>query len=126
MLSGDENPGGSGRPTFSAHPLGIAAPSALIGGWLVPAFAHQWQDRQKERDLKREIASDFDCDVTRTVIASQLLLARLFPEAQTSDVRRREVDRARGAARRRALAGLPRRGGARAAGGHGVPRTHAE
>jgi hypothetical protein len=77
------------------HPLAIAALSALVAGWLLPAFAHQWQDRQKERDLKRELATELDRDVTGTVIAAQLLMTRAFPEAQTADVRRAEYERAR-------------------------------
>lgn len=77
------------------HPLAIAALSALVAGWLLPAFAHQWQDRQKERDLKRELATELDREVTRTVVAAQLLMTRAFPEAQAADVRRAEYERDR-------------------------------
>jgi hypothetical protein len=99
----DNQPRRSRAGKFLAHPLAIAAVTALIAGWLVPAFAHQWQDRRDERELKREIATELDRGATRTVIASQLLIARLFPEAQTSDVRREEYRRARGADRAASL-----------------------
>ncbi len=75
-----------------------------MAGWLLPAFAHQWQDRQKERDLKRELATQLDRDVTSTVIAAQLLLSRQFPEAQTATVRRQERDGAPSGGRREKLA----------------------
>jgi hypothetical protein len=74
------------------HPLAIAAASALVAGWLLPAFAHQWQDRQKERELKRELAIQLDRDATSTVIAAQLLVTGQFPEAQTATVRMEERD----------------------------------
>jgi hypothetical protein len=76
------------------HPLAIAAVSALVAGWLFPAFAHQWQDRQKERDLKRELATELDRQVTETVVAAQLLMTRAFPEAQAADLRRAEYEKA--------------------------------
>jgi hypothetical protein len=65
--------------------------SALLIAWLVPAFAHQWQDRQTERELKRDIATKLDSDTTHTVIATRILIERLFPEAQTTDARAEEV-----------------------------------
>ena len=73
---------------FLRHPLAIAGLSAIVAGWLFPAFAHQWQDRQKERDLKRELATELDREVTRSVVAAQLLITRTFPEAQAVDVLR--------------------------------------
>lgn len=104
------------------HPLAITAVSALAAGWLLPAFAHQWQDRQKERDLKRELATELDRDVTRTLITAQLLMTRAFPEAQTANVRRAEYQRAlptERSARARYLGALERE---RAAGTEGFVR----
>jgi hypothetical protein len=69
------------------HPLALAAASALVAGWVLPAFAHQWQDRQKERELKRELATQLDRDTTTAVIAARELIDRRFPEAQTTDAR---------------------------------------
>jgi hypothetical protein len=82
-------------PELLRHPLAITAVSALLAGWLLPAFAHQWQDRQAERELKRELATQLDRDVTTTLINARLLIDRRFPEAQTGDVRLRELRRAR-------------------------------
>jgi hypothetical protein len=74
-----------------------------VAGWLLPPFAHQWQDRQKERDLKRELATQLDRDITTAVISAQLLLTRQFPEAQTAIVRKRERDDASSPGRREKL-----------------------
>ncbi len=59
----------------------------MVAGWLLPPFAHQWQDRQKERELKRELATQLDGDATKTVIAGRILIDRRFPEAQTTEAR---------------------------------------
>jgi hypothetical protein len=91
-------------PDVLRHPLAITALSALLAGWLLPAFVHQWQDRQAERELKRELATQLDRDVTTTVIDARLLIDRRFPEAQTGDVRLGELRRAPLADRTRARA----------------------
>lgn len=38
-----------------AHPLVVTAVSALLASVLIPLFTRQWQDRQKELDLKRNL-----------------------------------------------------------------------
>jgi hypothetical protein len=86
------------------HPLAITAISALLAGWLLPAFAHQWQDRQAERELKRELATQLDRDVTTAVIDARLLIDRRFPEGQTGDVRLQELRSVPQAERTRARA----------------------
>ena len=79
----------AGVKSALSHPLAITAVGALIAGWCA-ALRHQWQDRRDERELKRELATRLDGDATATVIAAQLLLARQFPEAQTTNVRRQD------------------------------------
>jgi hypothetical protein len=66
----------------------------VIGGWLIPAFAHQWQDRKSERDLKHEIATNLDHDLTAAVIQARVLIDRRFPEAQTTDARNTDLHKA--------------------------------
>ena len=88
----EERHDGGGVRDALRHPLAITAASALVAGWLLPAFAHQWQDRQKERELKRDLAIQLDRDATSTVIAAQLLVTRQFLEAQTATVRMEERD----------------------------------
>jgi hypothetical protein len=76
---------------FASHPLAVAALGGLIAAWLLPAIAQQWQDRQKERELKRDIATQLDRDSTSTIIAVRILVDRSFPEAQTAAARRAEL-----------------------------------
>src|SRR6476660_5224184 len=79
-----------GRLESLRHPLAVTAFSALLAGWLIPGFAHQWQDRQKERELKRGLATQLDRDATTAVVAGRILIDRRFPEAQTTEARRLE------------------------------------
>ena len=76
------------------HPLAITALSALAASLLIPAFTHQWQDRQKERDLKTELATSLDELTTRAVVAARIVIERRFREAQTTDARQEDLDAA--------------------------------
>jgi hypothetical protein len=77
------------RSTFGAlrHPLVITLFSALIAGWLFPAFSRQWQDRQKVRDLKNGLVTRVDEATTRTIVATRFLVDRRSRAAQTTDER---------------------------------------
>lgn len=88
------------------HPLAITAASALLAGWLLPPFAHQWQDRQKERELKRELATQLDRDATKTVIGGRILVDLRFPEAQTTEARLLDLQAAAPTGRAAARAAL--------------------
>jgi len=76
------------------HPLAITALGALAASLLIPAFTNQWQDRQKERDLKTELATSLDELTTRAVIAARIVIDRRFREAQTTDAREEDLDAA--------------------------------
>ncbi len=67
---------------------------ALAASLLIPAFTNQWQDRQKERDLKTELATSLDELTTRAVIAARVVIDRRFREAQTTDAREDELEAA--------------------------------
>jgi hypothetical protein len=73
------------------HPLAITALSALAATLLLPAFTNQWQDRQRERDLKTDLATSLDELTTRTVIAARFVIDRRFREAQTTEARKAEL-----------------------------------
>jgi hypothetical protein len=50
-----------------AHPLVITVVSALLASVLIPLFTRQWQDRQKELDLKRDLVETIAGSSTSTV-----------------------------------------------------------
>ncbi len=80
--------------TALKHPLTITALGALAASLLIPAFTNQWQDRQKERDLKTELAANLDELTTRSVVAARIVIERRFREAQATDARRDELEAA--------------------------------
>jgi hypothetical protein len=57
-----------------AHPLVVAALSALLASVLIPLFTRQWQDRQKELDLKRSLVESIAGSST-TAVRSAISLA---------------------------------------------------
>jgi hypothetical protein len=86
----EEKPPGERRrlrvPTSVAATLLVAMLSILVG----PAFARQWDDRQKARDLKAAIADQIATATARTVVTG-IDAAR----AQGTEARRHYVARAR-------------------------------
>jgi hypothetical protein len=57
------------------HPLVVALVSALIASILIPLFTRQWQDRQKELDLKRDLVQQIAAAST-TAVRSAVSLER--------------------------------------------------
>jgi hypothetical protein len=84
------------------HPLAVTAFSVLAASLLIPALTNQWQDRQKARDLKTDLATSTDELTTRAVIAARINIDRRFREAQATDARKEELERASGPQRQRA------------------------
>ena len=48
--------------------LGIA-----LTAWLLPAFTHQWDDRQKERELKAAIVADMAASTSRALVGGEAI-----------------------------------------------------
>src|SRR3954452_1663024 len=51
--------------------LGIA-----LTAWLLPAFTHQWDDRQKAQELKTGIVADMASETSRALIAGEAIWSR--------------------------------------------------
>ena len=52
---------------------------AAISAWLIPAFTRQWQDRQKEREIKVALVSDIGDSTSDALVTSQYVANRAFP-----------------------------------------------
>ena len=54
---------------------------AVVSAWLVPAFTRQWQDRQKEREIKVALVSDIGDSTSDALVTSQYVANLAFPGA---------------------------------------------
>jgi hypothetical protein len=52
---------------------------AALSAWLIPAFTRQWQDRQKEREIKVALVSDIGDSTSNALVTSQYVANRAFP-----------------------------------------------
>ena len=52
---------------------------AALSAWLIPAFTRQWQDRQKEREIKVALVSDIGDSTSDALVTSQYVANRAFP-----------------------------------------------
>lgn len=60
-------------------PILLTLFGAVISAWLVPAFTRQWQDRQKEREIKVALVSDIGDSTSDALVTSQYVANRAFP-----------------------------------------------
>jgi hypothetical protein len=60
-------------------PILITLFGAAISAWLVPAFTRQWQDRQKEREIKVALVSDIGDSTSDALVTSQYVANQAFP-----------------------------------------------
>ena len=60
-------------------PILLTLFGAAISAWLVPAFTRQWQDRQKEREIKVALVSDIGDSTSDALVTSQYVANRAFP-----------------------------------------------
>ena len=61
------------------RPILLTLFGAAISAWLVPAFTRQWQDRQKEREIKVALVADIGDSTSDALVTSQYLANRAFP-----------------------------------------------
>ena len=52
---------------------------AAISAWLIPAVTRQWQDRQKEREIKVALVADISDSTSDALVTSQYVANRAFP-----------------------------------------------
>lgn len=55
---------------------------ALVSAWLVPAFTRQWQDRQKEREIKVGLVSEISDSTSDALVTSQFVASRALTSGQ--------------------------------------------
>jgi hypothetical protein len=55
---------------------------AAISAWLVPAFTRQWQDRQKEREIKVALVSEISDSTSNAIVTSQFVANRALADGQ--------------------------------------------
>lgn len=55
---------------------------AAISAWLVPAFTRQWQDRQKEREIKVALVSEISDSTSNALVTSQFVANRALADGQ--------------------------------------------
>ena len=52
---------------------------AAVSAWLVPAFTRQWQDRQKEREIKVALVSEISDSSSDALVTSQFVANEALP-----------------------------------------------
>jgi hypothetical protein len=55
---------------------------ALVSAWLVPAFTRQWQDRQKEREIKVGLVSEISDSTSDGLVTSQFVAGGALTNGQ--------------------------------------------
>jgi uncharacterized membrane protein YcjF (UPF0283 family) len=55
---------------------------AAISAWLVPAFTRQWQDRQKEREIKVALVSEIGDSTADALVTSQYVASKVLTNGQ--------------------------------------------
>jgi hypothetical protein len=73
-------------------PVLITLFGALVSAWLVPAFTRQYQDRQKEREIKVALVSEIGDATSDALVTSQFLAAQTFPQGGQAEFNRVALD----------------------------------
>lgn len=76
-------------------PLLITLFGAAISAWLVPAFTRQYQDRQKEREIKVALVSAIGDSTSDALVTSQFIAAGTFPKGGQGEFNRLALEWAR-------------------------------
>lgn len=73
---------GSRRWMKWAKGLGATAIGLLVTAWLLPAMTRQWDDRQKEHDLKAGIVTDMSTSTARALVAAESIWSAKKPSSR--------------------------------------------
>jgi hypothetical protein len=73
-------------------PVLITLFGAAVSAWLVPAFTRQYQDRQKEREIKVALVSEIGDATSDALVTSQFLAAQTFPQGGQAEFNRVALD----------------------------------
>lgn len=63
-------------------PIALTLFGAAVSAWLVPAFTRQWQDRQKEREIKVALVSEIGDSTSNALVTSQYVASQAIPAGQ--------------------------------------------
>jgi hypothetical protein len=69
------------RPAWLPKPFVVTAVVTLLTAWLFPALSHQWQDRQKARELTAALVSRIGKDTSQALVTSSFITYHRFPSA---------------------------------------------
>jgi hypothetical protein len=75
-----------------AHPLVLLVIGAALTGVLIPFFTRQWQDRQKELELKTALVSELSEAIMEIVMAVQFIVVGLPGSDEDQAKQTREVN----------------------------------
>lgn len=64
-----------------SHPSVLLIVGAIISSLVIPYFTRQWQDSQKQLELKTALADDINKAVSGSIVSSGLLTADYLPFA---------------------------------------------
>jgi hypothetical protein len=79
-------------------PILITLFGAAVSAWLVPAFTRQYQDRQKEREIKVALVSAIGDSTSDALVTSQFVAAQTFPQGGQAEFNRLALEWARSSA----------------------------
>lgn len=74
------------RPAIGA--LGVVA-TALVTAWVFPAMTKQWDDRQKEHELKASVISDIAAASAHALVGGEAILGEDLDRTARASLRRR-------------------------------------
>jgi hypothetical protein len=69
------------RPVWLPKSVLVTAAVTLVTAWLFPALSHQWQDRQKAKELTAALVSRIGKDTSKALVTSSFISYHRFPSA---------------------------------------------
>lgn len=63
---------------IQSHPLLLLVIGAIVTSIIVPNFTRQWQDNQKQLELKTALGDEINRAVSDPIVSSRLITANLF------------------------------------------------
>lgn len=74
----------AGRPFPLPKSLLVTVAATLATAWIFPALSHQWQDRQKAKELTAGLVSQMGSHTSEALVMSSFLTNNRFPSSSDS------------------------------------------
>jgi hypothetical protein len=71
----------AGRRVSVPKPLLATVAATLATAWIFPALSHQWQDRQKAKELTAGLVTQIGSDTSEALVTSSFLTNNRFPSS---------------------------------------------